>query len=375
MGAWLALWAWAPVARAQSTTPSRVGVLRFRDCGALEEAQVRPLLDADLRGASADGASNAIDVDVSCAGDAALVLSLPGRGGTPRVLEVGDVPPRLRARLAALAISELLLIATSRAESPTAPASPALDATVAAPPAADALPPARAPLPAALDVSAASSLARAPSAPRHLGTPELAPESAAALTLPASASRPQAARSARGALAHVALGSGRTYSPLLAPLVRGSLRVFLAGGAVLWGGDALLRVGPFAAGLHLSTAPATQDSLGTLAPSLVLGLAELGVVGFEAGWLDLLLAARASLGRAFVSGQARGPAAFGRRLGAPFAEGALVVSAAAVTGSFALGLDVALGYSAGLVALSDARTALSLSGATLSLSLSVEVLP
>ena len=83
---------------------------------------------------------------------------------------------------------------------------------------------------------------------------------------------------------HAWLGEARPRSPLLAPLVRGSLRVFFAGGAVLWGGDALLRVGPFAAGLHLSTAPATQDSLGTLAPSLVLGLAELGVVGVEVGW-------------------------------------------------------------------------------------------
>ena len=132
--AWLALSACAPVASAQSTTTLRVGVLRFRDCSALEEAQVRPLLDADLRGTSADGTSDAIDVDVSCAGDAALVLSLPGRGGAPRVLDVGDVPARLRARLAALAISELLLVASLRAESPTAPAAPALDATVASPP-------------------------------------------------------------------------------------------------------------------------------------------------------------------------------------------------------------------------------------------------
>ena len=326
---------------------------------------MRPLLDADLRGTSADGASNAIDVDVSCAGDTALVLSLPGRGGTPRVLEVGDVPARLRARLAALAISELLLVASLRAESPSPPLAPAAPVRPMPVP----------PMPAAAVASPPSSPAPAPGAPPDRRPPNAQPESASALTLPASAPRTQATRSARGALVHASLGEARPRSPLLAPLVRGSLRVFFAGGAVLWGGDALLRVGPFAAGLHLSTAPATQDSLGTLAPSLVLGLAELGVVGVEVGWLDLHLAARASVGRASVRGQPVGPVASGRRLGAPFAEGALVASAAAVTGALAFGVDVAIGYSAGLVALSDARAALSLSGATLSLSLSVEVLP
>jgi hypothetical protein len=362
-------------ARAQSSTAWRVGALRFQGCGALSEAQVRPLLDADLRGAGAGGASarTAIDVDVTCAGDAALSLSLPGRAGTPRVLEVGDVPARLRARLAALAIAELLLVATLREEAaaPT-PTQAAEPAAVAAPPSDPAPDTAPAPVETAVERPSSAPLDAAEPTARE------APEArAAALGLPSrvGASVPAAPRGARGALARVSVGDAEARVALFAPIVRGSLRVFLSGGAALWGGEALLRLGPFSAGFHASAAPATNDPLGALRPSLLLGVAELAVAGVDARWLDLRLAVRASAGRAAVAGQPVAAVARGRRAGSPFAEGALVVSAAAVFGALAVGLDLALGYSAGLVALSDVREALTLSGATLALSLSLEVLP
>jgi hypothetical protein len=107
----------------------------------------------------------------------------------------------------------------------------------------------------------------------------------------------------------------------------------------------------------------------------LLGVAELAVAGVDTRWLDLRWAVRAAVGRAAVSGQPLAAVARGRRAGSPFAEGAFVVSAAGVFGALAVGLDLALGYSTGLVAQSDARDALTLSGATLALSLSVEVLP
>lgn len=334
------------ITRAQPRPAWRIGVIHVHDCRELNEAHIRPLLDAGLR-ADAEHEALAIDVEVVCVGETELLLSLSTRGGAPRVVDLSDVPTRLRARLTALAIAELLLVASVQ------DAAPAIVDLSAAPIAATD----SAPVP---PTSHAAEVA-------HSASPRASRDDAGPSTQ-------GLVRRIRGALLRAPRTEGARV-PLFVPVVRGSMRAFLFGRAVLWGGDLLLRIGPVGVGAHASAGTASRDDLGTLTPSLLLGVAELAVVGVDAGALDMRLSTRVSAGRAAINAVATDRNSRASSLAAPFVEGALVLSAALVWGAFAYNLDLALGYAAGLVAQSDSLVALALDGATLSVALGVEVLP
>lgn len=164
-------------------------------------------------------------------------------------------------------------------------------------------------------------------------------------------------------------------TPSFAAALRASMRTFIAGRTVLWGGDLLLRFGPVAVGAHLSTAVPIREELGTLTPSLALALVELAFVGIDLGVLDLRIVSRGSMGRAAIEAVANQRGSLASSVAAPFFEFALVLSAALVFGSIAVDIDLGVGYASGLVALADSRDALSLDGATASVAVGVEVLP
>lgn len=347
----------ATLASAQSPTSWRVGALHFHGCRELDASQVRPLLDAEVRPDAASSAA-AVDVDVTCAGDTALLLSLTGRGGAPRVVDVEDIPMHLRARLAALAIAELLFVSSAREGRSEMP---------------DGIPAASLASPDTTSATRRSEHDAAATTERLAVDAAPTTERLAVDAVPTT-KRTVVPRRARRALLRNA-ASARLRAPLLAAALRASMRAFLTGRTLLWGGDLVVRVGPVGIGAHLSTAVPVRDALGTLTPSLVLALVELAVVGIDFRAVDIRVFARGSAGRAAIDAVANQRGARAYSPAAPFFEFALVLSAALVVGILAVDIDLAFGYSSGLVALAGSRDALALDGATACLAVGVEMLP
>jgi hypothetical protein len=353
----------------------RVGVITLRGCARWSEADVRSALDAELRGmGEADGAP--LEVVLECAGVAAVVVSLRGSSQPPRALDVSDVPPRLHARLVALAIAEMLLVGAQElapaepAPEPRATPEPAPEPSASAPSVAESSgPPERASEPSAPAPSARVALSPEP-APELEPAPEPRPSLASALGAPG-----ERTRVGRGALTRIALDATRPHPPLVGVSARGLLRVFADGGAVLGGGEALVRIGPVALGAHVSAAPDHADRLGVLLPSLVLGVAELSLVCLDHALVELCASVHAGAGRAAVDARALREGITAQSLEAPYVEGALALSVALVHGPLVAALELRGGWAEGLVALSDERSALGLAGPVLDVLLSVEVLP
>jgi len=323
----------------------RAGVLEVVGCPGLEDAVLREALAAELSGLEVEGAT--LDLRIECLGGDVILLSADDAWTRPRALEVNDVAPPLRARLVALALAEILLVRTARADAPAA--GPVAPSPIA-------------PNPIATDLVATE--ARRAALPNRALLPR-----ASALGLPDGPGR-----RARSAIVRVSLDGTRVDAPLWAVIARGLLRAFPGHGTLLGGGDLLLRVGPVGVGAHGSAAPSVSDPLGDLIPSLVLGTAELTVVCADHEVVETCAGFWVGVGAAAAEARANSTAA-GRSLEAPYVEAGLRVSSTLVLGLVAIGIEVGLGWSAGLIALADTREVLALDGLVSTVALSLEILP
>jgi hypothetical protein len=358
-----------------ATTASAQSRVEIRACTTLDDPPLRRALDAELAGIE-DTAP--LDVTITCEGEDTITLATRD-GRLRRTLDVSDVAPRLHARLVALALAEQALGATEAtdaarapdARSGEAPNADAVSATAATE--RPAAPDAAAAAPAGTDTTAttpAASVAR-PEVLVSQGESVDASGAPRAAALDAPDTRPR--RAGRHTLARVALDGRAVETSRLAPLARGVVRLFPAQGTGSFGGELLVRLGPIAFGTHASGAT-KEDVLGRATATLVLGLAELSLACVDRAWLELCGGVRAALGRAAVTATAN-TASDARALAGPFVEGAFGVSGAAILGPVAFALDAWLGYAGGVVARADTRTLFALDGLSLTLGLSVEVLP
>jgi hypothetical protein len=306
-------------------------VLVLDRCTTLDPAALRAAIQRELAASRPDPRRDELTLDVACpdAVTARLSIELPPPAlPLGRSLDLGEVPSELRLKLLAIAAVELIDGAIAARTPPPPPPPPTEgDPSLAGP--------ARAPLPG----ERLPGMLAPPAAAEGRGPRAFAPERPRE-----GVAAPAGARGARGALTPRA--GVRLYPETPVPFVHLALEYELRwlsiGAAAAFG----------SAEVQLGSVSALLATLGVGTPPLCVGAAT-----------RACLRARAELGLARAKGRGVTPMIVARDARSPYAQLGLAIDAERTFGAFGALIAVEGAWAEGLIATSQAATALQLDGA------------